>query len=92
MADAPPVTVTLPEPGDVPHVVRTRVTRSVSFTSHQRVPGGAARVVARRVPGADGVTWTVRYDEGTDPTAVGVRDATSQLVEDLAASAADPTL
>jgi hypothetical protein len=88
VADAPPVTVGLPEPGDLPQVVRTRVTRSVSFSSHQRVPGGGVLVVARRVPGVDGLTWTVRYDPDTDPDAAGVRDATAQLVTSFAAGAA----
>ncbi|HEY8471516.1 MAG TPA: hypothetical protein VIL37_02640 [Natronosporangium sp.] len=80
MADQPPITVALPDPGDVPPVVRTRVTRSVSFSSHHLVPGGGVRVVARRVPGVDGVSWAVRYDQGTDPHGPGVVDATDQLV------------
>jgi hypothetical protein len=92
VADAPALEVTLPEPGDVPQVVRNRVTRSVLFSSHRPVPGGGARVAGRRVPGVDGVTWTVRYDEGTDPAAVAVRDVTSQLVAEVAAGATDPTL
>jgi hypothetical protein len=79
-ADEPPVTVTVPAPGDLPQVVRTRVTRSVSFSSHHLVPGGGVRVVARRVPGVDGVSWAVRYDQGTDPDGPGVADATAQLV------------
>lgn len=92
MADAPALTLTLPEPGKLPQVVRTRVTNSVSFTSHQAVPGGGVRVVARRVPGANGLRWTVRYDEGTQADAVGVRDATDQLVASSARAATDPTL
>jgi len=79
-ADQPPITVVVPEPGDLPQVVRTRVTRSVSFSSHHLVPGGGVRVVARRVPGVDGVSWAVRYDQGTDPHGPGVADATAQLV------------
>jgi hypothetical protein len=80
MADQPPVTVVVPDPGDVPPVVRTRVTRSVSFSSHHLVPGGGVRVVARRVAGVDGLSWAVRYDQGTDPAGPGVADATAQLV------------
>jgi hypothetical protein len=80
MADRPAVTVAVSEPGDVPQVVRTRVTRSVSFSSHHLVPGGGVRVVARRVPGVDGLSWAVRYDQGTDPHGPGVADATAQLV------------
>lgn len=79
-ADRPAVTVTVPEPGDLPQVVRARVTRSVSFSSHHLVPGGGVRVVARRVPGVDGLSWAVRYDDGTDPRGPGVVDATDQLV------------
>ena len=79
-ADRPPVAVPVPEPGDLPRVVRTRVTRSVSFSSHHRVPGGGVRVVARRVPGVDGLRWAVRYDAGTNPHGPGVRDATDVLV------------
>jgi hypothetical protein len=79
-ADQPPVTVAVLDPGDLPQVVRSRVTRSVSFSSHHLVPGGGVRVVARRVPGLDGLSWAVRYDQGTDPHAPGVTDATQQLV------------
>jgi len=92
MVDEPPVSVRLPDPRDVPYAVRLRVTRSVSATSHHRVPGGGVRVVARRVPGVDGLSWAVRYDEGTDPDAPGVPDATAKIVADLAATMHDPTL
>ncbi len=93
LADAPPLTVTLlPEASELPHVVRTRVTGSVSFSSHQAVPGGGVRVVARQVPGADGLRWSVRYDGGTDPFAPAVRDATAQLVASSAAAVHDPSL
>jgi len=78
--DGRPITVNLLEPGDVPYAVRTRVTRSVAVTSHHHVPGGGVRVVGRRVPGEDGLTWTVRYDPGTDPEAPEVREATAALV------------
>lgn len=89
-ADQPAVAVALPDPGDLPQVVRTRVTRSVSFSSHHPVPGGGVRVVARRVPGTDGLSWSVRYDEGTDPDGPGVRDATGQLVAGFAAAHDQP--
>lgn len=79
-ADATPLSVALPEPGSLPHAVRVRVTRSVSFSAHHRLPGGGVRVVARRVPGRDGLSWAVRYDSGTDPFAPAVVAATDQLV------------
>lgn len=64
VADLPAVAVPLPEPGDVPDQVRTRVTRSVGFSTHHAQPG--LRVVARRVSGVDGLRWAVRYDPGVD--------------------------
>lgn len=79
-ADTAPVSVTLPEPGNLPQAVRARVTRSVSFSAHHRLPGGGVRVVARRVPGRDGLSWAVRYDPGTDPAAPAVTAATDQFV------------
>jgi hypothetical protein len=81
MADAPVLRYTLPDPGDVPHQVRARVTRSVAYTIHHPLPGGGGvRVVARRVPGVDGLRWTVRYDGGADVDDPVVREVTTQLV------------
>jgi hypothetical protein len=80
-ADRRPETYPLAEPWDVPEQVRARVTRSVAYTSHQAIPGGGGlRVVARRVPGVDGLTWMVRYDAGTDGSDADVADATAALV------------
>lgn len=80
-ADAPALSVTIPERSEeLPKVVRARVTRSVAFSSHHPLPGGGVLVVARRVPGVDGVSWAVRYDDGTDPDAPHVVAATDQLV------------
>ena len=77
-ADAAPVSHTLLDPDRVPVQVRDRVTRSVAYSSHHPVPG--VRVVARRIPGTDGLTWAVRYDEGVDPAAPEVQQATADLV------------
>jgi hypothetical protein len=72
MVDLPPVSVTLLDPDRVPEQVRTRVLRSVAYTNHHPVPGGGVRVVARRVPGQDGLSWAVRADPGSllDPAVV----------------------
>jgi hypothetical protein len=67
MADRETVSVSLLDPDRVPEHVRARVTRSVAYSSHHPLPGGGVRVVARRVPGQDGVRWTIRYDQGTPP-------------------------
>jgi hypothetical protein len=76
MADADPLTATLLDPDKVPEQVRARVGKSVAYTSHHALPGGGVRVVARRVPGRDGLRWTVRYDPGTQPAP----DAVAALV------------
>jgi len=78
--DRPPLTHTLLDPGDVPHQVRARVTKSVAYTSHHSVPGGGFRVAARRVSGADGLWWTVRFDPGTDSESADVRQRAAELV------------
>jgi hypothetical protein len=80
--DLPAVAFTLPDPGDVPVQVRARVTRSVAYTSQHALPGhGAARVVARRRPGMDGLHWTVRLEGGADIDDPVVREVTKGLVE-----------
>jgi hypothetical protein len=82
VADLPPVACTLLDPDRVPEQVRARVNRSIAVTTHHPLPGGGGvRVVARRVPGVNGLRWTVRYDDGVDPTAPGVAEATAELVE-----------
>ena len=80
MADEPPWSVRLPAPGDVPHQIRARVTRSVGPSEHHRLPGGGVRVAARRVSGVDGLRWTVRYDPGVDPSDPSVVAETDRLV------------
>jgi hypothetical protein len=80
MADDAAVVVDLVSPDDVPAQVRERVTRSVAYTAHHPVPGGGVRVVGRRVPGINGVTWHVRYDDGTDSADPEVVATTGELV------------
>ncbi len=84
MTDDDPVVVNLVNPADVPAEIRERVTRSVAYTAHHPLPGGGVRVVARRVPGINGLTWHVRYDEGTDSTDPQVVAATGELVAEAA--------
>jgi hypothetical protein len=80
VADAPPVSFTLLDPGDLPDQVRARVTRSVAYSTHHPLPGGGVRVVARRVPGVDGLSWAVRYDPGVDAVDPALVEETSHLV------------
>ncbi|MFD2768230.1 hypothetical protein [Micromonospora eburnea] len=92
VADCPAETYLLLDPGDLPHQVRTRVTRSVAHTAHHPVPGGAGRIAARRVPGMDGLTWTVRYDPGTPVDDEAVAVETDRLVAAARAATAPANL
>ncbi|MEU8242109.1 hypothetical protein AB0C07_27980 [Actinoplanes missouriensis] len=80
LADGPAVTFLLLEPGEVPDQVRTRVTRSVAYTTHHPLPEGAVRVVGRRISGRNGLSWAVRYDLGTPVEHDEVITATDELV------------
>jgi hypothetical protein len=80
LVDAPIIASLLLEPGEVPDQVRARVTRSVAYTSHHPLPAGGVRVVGRRVSGADGLSWAVRYDSGTPVDAEPVVQVTDQLI------------
>jgi hypothetical protein len=81
VADLPVVSYLLPEPGELPHHVRARVTRSVAHTSAHALPGGGAvRIVARRVSGVNGLTWTARYEGAVAFDSPEVDTATDELV------------
>ncbi len=81
-ADRPQLVHALPEPGDIPVQVRSRVTKSVAYTAEHPLPGrGSARVVARRWPGVNGLHWTVRLEGGADVDDPVVREVTKELVE-----------
>lgn len=57
----------LDDEGDVPAVVRTRVTASVAWSAHERLaPRGGVRIVGRRVAGQDVLSWQLVYDAGTE--------------------------
>ena len=85
MGDLPPVSVTLLDPDRVPEQVRVRVNKSIAHTSHHPLDEltgtrGGVRIVGRRVPGVNGLRWTVRYDDGVDPATPGVAEHTRELV------------
>ena len=88
VADGPAESYLLLDPGELPHQVRQRVTHSVTYTEQLPVPGGAGRVAARRVPGVDGLTWTVRLDPGTPTEDPEVLAETDRLVADARAAIA----
>jgi hypothetical protein len=67
LEERPPVAVRLEEPRDLPSTIRARVERSISYSRHYALtPSGGVRVVGRRVPGRDGLSWQLVFDAGTD--------------------------
>jgi hypothetical protein len=78
--DGPILTYLLLEPRDLPDQIRTRVTRSVAYTSHHPLTAGGVRVVGRRVSGQNGLSWEVRYDANTPVTLDAVVELTDELV------------
>lgn len=74
VSDLPPLRYRLSEPRNLPAVVRQRVEHSIARWEQVRVPGGTARIVARRRPGQDGLRWTARLDAGT-PNSPPAREA-----------------
>ncbi len=93
VGDAPARTYLLLDPGELPHQVRARVTRSVAYTTHHALDQGGAgvRVVARRVAGVDGLSWAVRYDPGVPADAPAVVERTDGLVAQAQAASAPAT-
>ena len=58
----------LTDEGDLPEVVRDRVTSSVAWATTARLsPEGGVRIVGRRVPDAEVLEWQLVFDQGTDP-------------------------
>ena len=64
LVDRAPVAVALAVPRDLPPVVRKRVETNVVRSELLDVATGRARFVARRIPGADGLRWWVRLEDG----------------------------
>jgi hypothetical protein len=84
----PPAVLQLADPRNVPEVVRSRVTKSVAYTSRHGLPGGGSvRIVARRVPRQDGLTWSMRFDPPGDRDDPAARAAADQLLADARANA-----
>jgi hypothetical protein len=85
LVDRAPVAVEITVPRDLPPVVRKRVEANVVRSELLEVVGGAARFVARRIPGRDGVIWWARL-EGATPDVPEVRESVRQRVAALQAS------
>ena len=88
LVEQPPHSVRLDQPRDIPQTVRVRVEKAIAFTRHHPLPGAEAtgvrrgvRVVGRRVPGYDGVSWQLVFDAGVDRDDPAVRAAASAYVD-----------
>ncbi|MBM2621785.1 hypothetical protein JIG36_40405 [Actinoplanes sp. LDG1-06] len=92
LVDGPIATFLLLSPGELPDQVRTRVTKSVAYTTHHPLPSGAGgvRVVGRRVAGQNGLSWAVRYDSGTPVNLPAVVELTDELVAAAQGTMAPP--
>ncbi len=84
-----PVSVEITVPRDLPPTVRKRVEASVAQSELLTLPGGSARLVARRIPGQDGVTWWARVTPGT-PDGPQVRDVVEAAIGSLRARTSVP--
>ena len=65
IVDLAPVSIELAIPRNLPPTVRKRVETNVVHSEVAPILGGAARLVARRVPGEDGLRWWARLEPGT---------------------------
>ena len=91
LVEQPPRSVRLEQPRDIPETVRVRIERAIAFTRHHPLPGAdgtggtgvrrGVRVVGRRVPGVDGVSWQLVFDAGVDRDDPAVRAAASAYVD-----------
>lgn len=79
LVDRSPAALRLQDPGGVPAEVKRRVEASVIRSEIVPVVGGQARIVARRVPGRDGLVWQARL-EGSTPDNVMVRDQVENAI------------
>jgi hypothetical protein len=84
LVDRPPVSAELTTPRDLPPTVRKRVEANVVRSEVLASPGGQVRVVARRIPGQDGLRWWARLEPGTADTP-DVREAVRARVDSMRA-------
>ncbi|MCW2779377.1 MAG: hypothetical protein JWN17_3102 [Frankiales bacterium] len=63
----PLTTLALDDEGDLPQTVRERVTSSVAWATTARLtPSGQVRIVGRRVPDAEDLSWQLVFDADVD--------------------------
>lgn len=85
--DGEKITLHLDPAGELPPVVRDRVTASVLI--RERVPldiGGSVVCVGRREPGSDRVMWLVEFDPDTDVESTEIRASADRALGELRAT------
>jgi hypothetical protein len=73
------------EPGRVPETVHERVMASIVLSRRVALPGGGARLVARRGEGSGETVWQVVADEGVDLAEPAVRARVDSALAELQA-------
>ena len=80
-----PLRLRLAEPGRLPETVHERVMASIVLSRRVALPGGGARLVARRGDGSGETVWQVVADVGVDLADPAVRDRVDAALADLQA-------
>ncbi len=91
LVELEPKAVTLADPRRVPPAVRKRVEFTVAQRHEVVIAGRPVRVVARRVPGQDGLKWWARLPDDLSDSPM-VRAELEAVIERLRGADADPTL
>jgi hypothetical protein len=73
------------DPGRLPETVHERVMASIVLSRRVALPGGGARLVARRGEGSGETVWQVLADEGVDLADPGVQARIDTALTDLQA-------
>jgi hypothetical protein len=81
----PSYRLALADPGRVPETVHERVMASIVLSRRVALPGGGARLVARRGDRSGETVWQVMADEGVDLADPAVRDRVDAALADLQA-------
>lgn len=79
-----PYRLVIERPGMIPQVVNERVKASVVVQHHVALRGDkGVRIVARRRPGTQDVTWRVTFDAGLDHHDPELREQADAALQDL---------
>jgi len=86
MKRLPAARLALPEPADLPRVVRQRVDRSVAGSYRRALGAGSTLLlVGRRVSGRDGLLWYAVFDLDSDADDPQLRRKATAILEAAAA-------